>query len=57
VRYQVILQPSEEGFSVFVPELPGCCSEGSTEAEALGNIEIAIAEYLAVVDELSAERP
>jgi predicted RNase H-like HicB family nuclease len=54
MRYRVILQVSEEGYSVSVPGLPGCCSEGRTEAEALDNIKVAIAEYLAVVDELSA---
>jgi predicted RNase H-like HicB family nuclease len=54
MRYRVILEVSEEGYSVHVPGLPGCCSQGQTEAEALANIKIAIAEYLAVVDELSA---
>jgi predicted RNase H-like HicB family nuclease len=54
MRYRVILEVSEEGYSVHVPGLPGCCSQGQTEAEALDNIKIAIAEYLAVVDELSS---
>jgi predicted RNase H-like HicB family nuclease len=54
MRYRVILEVSEEGYSVHVPGLPGCCSQGQTEAEALENIKIAIAEYLAVVDELSS---
>jgi predicted RNase H-like HicB family nuclease len=54
MRYRVILEVSEEGYSVHVPGLPGCCSQGQTEAEALDNIKIAIAEYLAAVDELSA---
>jgi len=51
VRYKVALQHSEEGVSVWVPGLPGCWSQGSTEQEALANIEDAIREYLAVVDE------
>jgi predicted RNase H-like HicB family nuclease len=34
-----------------VPGLPGCWSQGKTEAEALDNIKDAIREYLAVVDE------
>jgi len=37
-------------YSVSVPGLPGCWSQGSTEAEALDNIKDAITEYLAVVD-------
>jgi predicted RNase H-like HicB family nuclease len=51
VRYKVALQHSEEGVSVWVPGLPGCWSQGATEQEALANIEDAIREYLAVVDE------
>jgi predicted RNase H-like HicB family nuclease len=49
MKYQVALLQSEEGFSVWVPSLPGCCSQGETEEEALTNIEIAIREYLEVV--------
>ena len=51
MKYQVALHQSEEGFSVWVPTLPGCCSQGETEEEALDNIEIAIREYLEVVME------
>ena len=49
--YKVVLQKSEEGYSVSCPGLPGCWSQGETEQEALANIRDAIAEYLAVVDE------
>ena len=51
MRYRIALHESEEGFSVSVPGLPGCWSQGATEAEALENIKDAIREYLAVVDE------
>lgn len=51
-NYQVVLESSEEGCSVSVPDLPGCWSQGETEAEALENIQIAIQEYL----EVSANR-
>ena len=51
MRYKVALRSTEEGFSVSVPGLPGCWSQGSTETEALENIENAIREYLAVVAE------
>jgi len=53
--YRVALHRSEEGYSVTVPGLPGCCSQGDTEAEALENIADAIREYLEVVAELAAE--
>jgi predicted RNase H-like HicB family nuclease len=42
---------SEEGFSVSVPGLPGCWSQGATEQEALENVRDAIQEYLSVVAE------
>jgi predicted RNase H-like HicB family nuclease len=51
VRYKVALEHTEEGISIWVPGLPGCWSQGATEDEALANIEDAIREYLAVVEE------
>jgi predicted RNase H-like HicB family nuclease len=51
MQYKVALHRSEEGIAASVPGLPGCCSQGATEAEALKNIRTAIVEYLAVVDE------
>jgi predicted RNase H-like HicB family nuclease len=51
MRYKIALQQSEEGFSVSVPGLPGCWSQGNSEEEAIDNIKDAIREYLAVVEE------
>lgn len=51
MRYKVAVQRSEEGFSVSCPGLPGCWSQGATEQEALENIQDAIREYLAAVEE------
>lgn len=51
MKYRIALHKSEEGYSVSVPGLPGCWSQGATENEALENIRDAISEYLAVVDE------
>ena len=56
MKYQVLLQPSEEGIAVSVPGLPGCWSQGATEAEALANIASAIQEYLEVVKEQNQGR-
>ena len=57
MHYRVAIHESEEGFSVSVPGLPGCWSQGATEAEAIENIKDAIRDYLAVVDEqLRGER-
>lgn len=52
MRYRIALHRSEEGISVSVPGLPGCWSQGTTEAEALDNIQDAIREYLAVIEQL-----
>jgi predicted RNase H-like HicB family nuclease len=52
MNYKVRIHESEEGYSVSCPGLPGCWSQGETEAEALDNIRIAIEEYLSAVDEL-----
>ena len=51
MQYKVALHRSKEGIAASVPGLPGCWSQGATEAEALENIRTAIVEYLAVVDE------
>ena len=43
MRLDVVLEPSEEGgYTVFVPALPGCISEGDSREEALTNIREAI---------------
>ncbi len=49
MKYPVVLEKTEEGFSVHCPGLPGCWSQGDTEQDALENIKDAIAEYLAAV--------
>ena len=51
MRYKVVLHQSEEGVAASVPGLPGCWSQGDSEADALANIRAAIQEYLAVVAE------
>jgi len=52
MNLKVIMEPSEEGgFTVFVPSLPGCISEGDTREEALQNIREAIELYLEPVED------
>lgn len=55
MTYRVALYPPDGGFAVSCPGLPGCWSEGSTEAEALDNIRDAIAEYVAIAQELAQQ--
>jgi len=52
MNYKVVVHESEEGFSISCPGLPGCWSQGATEAEALENIQDAIREYLAAINDL-----
>jgi predicted RNase H-like HicB family nuclease len=52
MKYKIVLQHSEEGYSVSVPGLPGCWSQGATEEEAIANIQDAINEYLAARNDL-----
>jgi predicted RNase H-like HicB family nuclease len=49
MKYKIVLQHSEKGYSVSCPALPGCWSQGDTEEEAIQNIRIAIQEYLEAV--------
>jgi antitoxin HicB len=48
--YKVVIEPlsKEEGsgYLATVPELPGCMSDGATRAEALTNVEDAIATWI-----------
>ena len=52
MKYKILLEKSEEGYSVSCPGLPGCWSQGETEEEALENIQDAIQEYLAAIGEM-----
>jgi predicted RNase H-like HicB family nuclease len=46
-KYRVLLDPNElGGYTVTVPLLPGCISEGDTREEALANIREAIELYI-----------
>jgi len=53
VHLRVVFEPSEDGgYTVYVPALPGCISEGDTLDEARQNIREAIALYLEPTTEL-----
>ena len=61
LEYNAIFQnEAEGGFSVWVPDLPGCASQGETFEEAMDNIKEAILLYLNdekdIIEELSDVR-
>jgi len=51
MQFSVVLIPSEEGFAVSCPALPGCHSQGATREEALENIREAITLWKEVAEE------
>lgn len=52
MKLQVVLEPSDEGgYTVYVPTLTGCVSEGDTIDDAMKDIREAIELYLEPVDD------
>ena len=51
MKYKIVLNKTNEGYSVHCPGLPGCWSQGDTEEEAIENIKDAIQEYLNAIEE------
>ncbi len=52
MKLKVVLEPSDDGgYTIYVPSLPGCISEGETKEEALSNIQEAIQLYLEPVED------
>ena len=57
--YVVILEPDDEGqgFTVRVPALPGCVTEGSTREEALANAREAISGFIEALEKAGEAVP
>ena len=52
MKLKIVLEQSEDGgYTVYVPSLPGCISEGESKEEAEANIKEAIELYLEPVDD------
>ena len=52
MQLRVVLETSADGgYTIYVPSLPGCISEGDTKEEALANIAEAIQLYLEPVED------
>ncbi len=51
LQYDAVFEKEkDEGYSVWVPDLPGCCSQGDTLETAIENIKEAIELYLEAAD-------
>ncbi len=61
LEYAVIVKPLPPGdgggFVAVVPDLPGCMSDGETPAEALANVQDAIAAWIETASEMGREIP
>jgi predicted RNase H-like HicB family nuclease len=58
MKFTVVLHPEKNGgYSVSVPALPGCYSEGETREEALANIKEAIRLHLEVLKQRGKSMP
>ena len=61
LEYPVVVEslPAEDGggFVATVPDLPGCMSDGATPAEALSNVQDAIATWIEAANDLGHAVP
>lgn len=54
MKVTAVLEPQPEGgFTAYIPALPGCVSEGDTEASAIKNLLDALQGYLTVAKKRS----
>ncbi len=54
MKINAVLEPQPEGgFTAYIPALPGCVSEGETEASAKKNLLDALQGYLSVANKRS----
>lgn len=57
MRYAVVIERTETGYSAYVPDLPGCISVGRTRQEMDRNIREAVELYLDELRERGAAAP
>lgn len=58
IRYTVLVEKNEDGgYTVTVPALAGCVSEGDTWNEAIAHIQEAIAGYIETLKSLGKPIP
>jgi predicted RNase H-like HicB family nuclease len=57
--YSIVLEPDSEdrGFTVHVPALPGCITEGATRDEAIANAKEAIEGFIEALLKPDNHRP
>ncbi len=46
MKYLIVIEPTETGYSAYSPDLPGCVSTGATREEVERNMQEAIAFHM-----------
>lgn len=46
MKYLIVIEPTETGFSAYSPDLPGCASTGASREECEANMREAIEFHL-----------
>jgi len=57
MKYLIVIEETDTGFSAYVPDLPGCISVGDTRYEIENNIQEAILFHLEGMKEDGLEAP
>lgn len=57
MRYAVVIEKSQDNYSAYVPDLPGCITTGETVQETLRNIREAITGHLDALVETGQNIP
>ena len=57
MRYLVIIEPSDDGFGAYVPDLPGCVAVADTREEVQQLIAEAISRHVADLRETGQPVP
>jgi len=58
LKYTVLIEANEEGgYTITVPSLPGCVTQGDTLEEAIENVREAIAGYIETLKDLGKPIP
>jgi predicted RNase H-like HicB family nuclease len=50
MKYKIVLQRSDTGFTAYCPTLPSCWAEGNTEEQTLDNVRQVIYEHLIAIE-------
>ncbi len=49
MRYAAVIEKTSNGYSAYIPDLPGCVAAGDTRAETEALIREAVVEHLALL--------